>query len=77
LLARKRNFFEQQVLFFTAFGAGILMAAAVFEMVVEAETTLGIAITLLAFLGGAIIFTLADVIAEKKVVELVSYWVSD
>jgi ZIP family zinc transporter len=66
LLARKRNFSEQQVLFFTAFGAGILMAAAVFEMVIEAEKTLGIAITLLAFLGGAIIFTLADVIAEKK-----------
>jgi ZIP family zinc transporter len=66
LLARKRSFSEPQVLFFTAFGAGILIAAAVFEMVIEAETTLGIATTLLAFLGGSIIFTLADVIAEKK-----------
>jgi len=66
LLARKRNFSEPQLLFFTAFGAGILIAAAVFEMVIEAETTLGIATTLLAFLGGSIIFTLADVIAEKK-----------
>jgi ZIP family zinc transporter len=66
LLARKRHFSEPQVLFFTAFGAGILIAAAVFEMVIKAETTLGIATTLLAFLGGSIIFTLADVIAEKK-----------
>ena len=66
MLARKRNFSEPKVLFFTAFGAGILIAAAVFEMVIQAETTLGIAITLLAFLGGSIIFTVADVIAEKK-----------
>jgi ZIP family zinc transporter len=66
LIARKRNFSEPQVLFFTAFRAGILIAAAVFEMVIEAETALGIATTLLAFLGGSIIFTLADVIAEKK-----------
>jgi len=66
LFARKRNFSEQQVLFFTAFGAGILMAAAVFEMVIEAEEHLGIVFTILAFLAGSIIFTLADVIAEKK-----------
>ena len=66
MLARKRNFSEPQLLFFTAFGAGILIAAAVFEMVIEAENTLGIATTLLAFLGGSIIFTVADVIAEKK-----------
>jgi len=53
------------------------MAAAVFEMVIEAETELGIGITIFAFLGGAIIFTLADVIAEKKAVEqgLVSDWI--
>src|ERR687897_2271048 len=66
LIARKINFSEQVVLSFTAFGAGILMAAAVFEMVIEAETELGITITLLAFLGGAVIFTVADVIAEKR-----------
>jgi ZIP family zinc transporter len=66
LIARKRNFSEQQILFFTAFGAGILMAAAIFEMVIEAETSLGITFTMLAFLAGAIIFTLADIIAEKK-----------
>jgi ZIP family zinc transporter len=77
LVARKRNFSVQQVLFFSAFGAGILMAAAVFEMVIEAEEHLGIVFTILAFLAGAIIFTLADVIAEKKVVELAYCWVSD
>src|SRR5919106_2065705 len=66
LIARKINFSEQVVLSFTAFGAGILMAAAVFEMVIKAETELGITITLLAFLGGAVIFTVADVIAEKR-----------
>jgi ZIP family zinc transporter len=66
LIARKRNFSEQQILFFTAFEAGILMAAAIFEMVIEAETSLGITFTTLAFLAGAIIFTLADIIAEKK-----------
>ena len=42
------------------------MAAAVFEMVIEAEERLGIVFTILAFLAGSIIFTLADVIAEKK-----------
>ena len=66
LIARKRNFSEQQILFFTAFGAGILMVGAIFEMVIEAETSLGITFTTLAFLAGAIIFTLADIIAEKK-----------
>jgi hypothetical protein len=35
LIARKRNFSEQQILFFTAFGAGILMAAAIFGMVID------------------------------------------
>jgi hypothetical protein len=66
LIALKRNFSEQQVLTFTAFGEGILMAAAVFEMVIEAETELGIVITIFTFLGGAIILTLANVIAVKK-----------
>ena len=42
------------------------MVAAVFEMVIEAEEHFGIVFTILAFLAGAIIFTLADVIAEKK-----------
>lgn len=35
-------------------------------MVVEVEKSIGIAATLFAFLGGAIAFTLADIVAEKK-----------
>lgn len=66
LIAKRKNFSEEHVLFFTAFGAGILMAAAVFEMVIEAEKNIGITLTLLAFLAGAIIFTIADIIEEKK-----------
>jgi ZIP family zinc transporter len=54
------------VLTLTAFGAGILIAAAVFEMVIEAEKSIGITLTLIAFLAGAILFTIADMIAEKK-----------
>ena len=66
LLARYINFSDRQVLFFTAFGAGILISAAIFGMVIEAEKTLGIIMTLSAFVAGSIIFTLADVIAERK-----------
>jgi zinc transporter, ZIP family len=50
----------------TAFGAGILISAAIFEMVIEAEKSIGIISTLLFFLLGAIIFTIADVIAVRK-----------
>jgi ZIP family zinc transporter len=50
----------------TAFGAGILISAAIFEMVIEAEKSIGIISTLLFFILGAIIFTIADVIAVKK-----------
>lgn len=66
LIARYINFTDKQVLFFTAFGAGILISAAIFGMVIEAEEALGIIMTLVAFVTGAIIFTLADVIAEHK-----------
>ncbi|MGH9953979.1 MAG: ZIP family metal transporter, partial [Nitrososphaeraceae archaeon] len=66
IISKKKRFSEQQILTLTAFGAGILMAAAVFEMVIEAETEVGITITLLSFMGGAIIFAIADFIAEKK-----------
>ena len=66
LIARYINFSERKVLFFTAFGAGILIAAAIFGMIIEAEKTLGIVMTLCAFLAGSIIFTIADVLAEKK-----------
>jgi zinc transporter ZupT len=60
------KFSGRQVLFFTAFGAGILISAAIFGMVIEAERTLGIIMTLGAFLAGSIILTIADVSAEKK-----------
>ena len=65
-ISKRINFTEDQVLAFTAFGAGILISAAVFSMVIEAEKNIGIIATLLAFIGGAIVFTIADLIAEKK-----------
>src|SRR5829696_6602174 len=65
-IAKHVKFAEQHVLTLTAFGAGILFSAAVFEMVIEAEKSVGIIVTLIAFLVGAIIFTIADIIAEKK-----------
>src|ERR687892_2759593 len=66
LIARYINFSDRLVLFFTAFGAGILISAAIFGMVIEAEQTLGIIMTLGAFVAGSIIFTVADVLAEHK-----------
>jgi zinc transporter, ZIP family len=65
-IAKRRRFTEYHVLTLTAFGAGILIAAAVFEMVIEAEKSIGITLTLIAFLAGAILFTIADMVAEKK-----------
>jgi len=65
-IAKRMRFTDQQVLTLTSFGAGILIAAAVFEMVIEAEKIIGITLTLIAFLVGAIIFTIADMVAEKK-----------
>jgi zinc transporter, ZIP family len=65
-IAKRIRFAEQHLLTLTAFGAGILIAAAVFEMVIEAEKNIGITLTLMAFLGGAIVFAIADMIAEKK-----------
>ena len=50
----------------TAFGAGILISAAIFEMVIEAEKSIGLIQTLLFFISGSIIFTIADVIATRK-----------
>jgi hypothetical protein len=74
LIARYINFSDRQVLFFTAFGAGILISAAIFGMVIEAEKTLGIILTLGAFVAGAIIFIIADVIAEHKGVEGLAFY---
>jgi zinc transporter, ZIP family len=65
-IAKRMRFTDQQVLTLTAFGAGILIAAAVFEMVIEAEKSIGITLTLIAFLTGAVLFTVADMVAEKK-----------
>jgi ZIP family zinc transporter len=65
-IAKRMRFTDQQVLTLTAFGAGILIAAAVFEMVIEAEKSIGITLTLIAFLTGAVLFTIADMVAEKK-----------
>ncbi|HEX2067530.1 MAG TPA: ZIP family metal transporter [Nitrososphaeraceae archaeon] len=66
LISKYKKFGDQQILFLTAFGAGILISAAIFEMVVEAEKIVGITLTLLFFIGGSIIFTVADVIAEHR-----------
>jgi ZIP family zinc transporter len=66
IIGWRMKFSKQYMLFFTAFGAGILMSAAIFEMIIEANKVLGIVITFLAFIIGAIIFTLADIIAERK-----------
>jgi ZIP family zinc transporter len=66
LIARYVKFSDRQTLFFTAFGAGILISAAIFGMVIEAEKTLGIIVTLSAFVGGSIVFTIADMVAERK-----------
>jgi ZIP family zinc transporter len=66
IIAKYVNFSTSVILFLTAFGAGILISAAIFEMVIEAEESIGIISTLLFFILGAIIFTIADVIAVKK-----------
>jgi zinc transporter, ZIP family len=66
LIGKYIHFSKSVVLFLTAFGAGILISAAIFEMVIQAEKSIGIISTLLFFIFGAIIFTIADVIAVKK-----------
>ena len=66
LISKYKKFGDQQILFLTAFGAGILISAAIFEMVIEAEKIIGITLTLLSFIGGSIIFTIADVMAERR-----------
>src|ERR671920_888232 len=65
-ISKKTNFSEDHILALTAFGAGILISAAIFSMVIEAEKSIGIIATLFAFMGGAIVFTIANMIAEKK-----------
>jgi ZIP family zinc transporter len=65
-LAKRINFPKRYILALTSFGAGILIAAAIFEMVLEAERMIGLLLTIIAFIGGAIVFTLLDWVAEKK-----------
>ena len=65
-LAKKINFSRRAVLALTSFGAGILIAAAIFEMVVEAEKLVGLLLTIIAFISGAVLFSFLDWLAEKK-----------
>jgi len=66
LIGKYVHFSKSVLLFLTAFGAGILISAAIFEMVIQAEKSIGIISTFLFFIFGAIIFTIADIIAVKK-----------
>jgi len=66
LLSKYIRFGERQILFLTAFGAGILIAAVVFEMMVEAENAIGTAQTMIFFFAGSVAFTVADLIAERR-----------
>jgi L-alanine-DL-glutamate epimerase-like enolase superfamily enzyme len=66
IIGKYIHFSTSVLLFLTAFGAGILIAAAIFEMVIQAEKSIGLIPTLVFFIFGAIIFTIADVIATRK-----------
>ncbi len=65
-ISKRINFSQRHIRAFTSFGAGILISAAIFEMVMEAEKLVGLVLTFVAFIGGAIVFTLLDWIAERK-----------
>jgi ZIP family zinc transporter len=65
-LLGRLKFSDNTLLFLTAFGAGILMAAAVFSMVVSAEKDLGVTTMLAAFVAGAIAFAAADWTVQRK-----------
>jgi ZIP family zinc transporter len=49
-----------------AFGAGVLTAAAAFELVDEAEKTGGLLATSVGFLGGAVVYVLANVVLARR-----------
>jgi ZIP family zinc transporter len=66
LISHKAQLSESKILALTAFGAGLLMSAAIFQMVLEAERHIGLILTMISFALGAVIFTIADYIAEKK-----------
>jgi zinc transporter, ZIP family len=65
-LSKKIIFSERHILALTSFGAGILISAAIFGMVVEAEKTIGLTVTVFVFIIGAILFAVLDFVAEKK-----------
>jgi ZIP family zinc transporter len=65
-LSKRISFSQAHIRALTAFGAGILISAAIFEMVLEAEKMIGLVLTFIAFVAGAIIFTILDIIAEKR-----------
>ena len=66
LISHKVQLSESKILTLTAFGAGLLMSTAIFQMVLEAEKDIGLVFTMIAFALGAVIFTVADYIAEKR-----------
>ena len=66
VIAKYIHFSTSVLLFLTAFGAGILISAPIFEMVIQAEKSIGLISTLVSFIFGAIIFAIADVITTRK-----------
>ena len=62
IIGKYVHFSTSVILFLTAFGAGILISAAIFGMVIQAEKSIGVIQTFLFFIFGSIIFTIADVI---------------
>lgn len=48
-----------------AFGAGVLISALAFDLVDEAESTGGLAPTIVGFLGGAVVYVLANVVLAR------------
>lgn len=66
IIGRFARFSDNQMLFLTAFGAGILIAAAVFSMAIEAEKELGIGTMLACFVAGSVSFAAADWIVERR-----------
>jgi ZIP family zinc transporter len=49
-----------------AFGAGVLISALAFDLVDEAETTGGLGPTVAGFLGGAVVYVLANVALARR-----------
>ena len=65
-ISKRINFSQRHIRAFTSFGAGILVSAAIFEMAIEAEKLIGLVLTFVSFIGGSIVFTLLDWMAERR-----------